>query len=154
MNLLLAGISERLQPAAHIHMHLRRQTHALMQAQSDERLPGGWRRWRWFGRGVNRSETDRATTTTPPALCRPVSIAAYSLAAMKLMWGLARGNRGRLLLNSVMSWTNVGWKRKRKRGIRIIEPHLRSTVHGSNFERWANISYLWLCKWCMLWVVL
>lgn len=35
--------------------------------------------------------------------------AGHSLAAMKLMWGLVRGNSGRLLLNSVISWTNDGW---------------------------------------------
>ncbi len=35
--------------------------------------------------------------------------AVHSLAAMKLMWGLVRGNSGRLLLNSVIFWTNDGW---------------------------------------------
>ncbi len=92
-----------------------------MQAQSDESLPEGG-----VGEGEGegcRWEKQRGSLAVAlprrplrAAACRPAGL-AHSLAAMKLMWGLTRGKRGRLLLNSVMSWTNVGWggKKKRKR---------------------------------------
>lgn len=107
-------------PHMHTRMHTRTQTHANAGSVR-------WKSsWREEGRGVCRWETQRALLWTPsPALpraaaCRAAGL-AHSLAAMKLMWGLTRGKRGRLLLNSVMSWTNVGCKGKRGQ-VRVAFP--------------------------------
>lgn len=62
----------------------------------------------------------------------------HSLAAMKLMWGLARGKRGRLLLNSVMSWTTTGCKHK-------------STECLCRIRKWATPAYISADERCVTW---
>lgn len=111
-----------------------------MSAQSGEHLPDGTRRSGGLLVG-NRCVCGGCLYL---GLLGPSHLAAvcvdhlapppHSLADMKLMWGFTSGNRGRLLLNSVMSWITVGCRDKTTGEVKVqplLTLQMRQWCHRS-----------------------